>query len=457
MSAPLDLAAVVLAAGMGTRMKSSLPKVMHPLAGRPMIAHLLDTVRALNPGRVVAVIGPDMPIVAKTVAPWPCVEQTERLGTGHAVAQARPVLDGFPGDVLILYGDTPLIAQASMDAMRAARRKGAAVVVLGFRPAEPGSYGRLVTDAAGGLDAIVEAKDATDAQRAITLCNSGVMCVDGRRLFDWIAKIDNKNAKGEYYLTDIVALARAEGLPCAVVEGAEEEMLGVNSRLDLAQAEAVVQGRLRRAAMENGATLIDPASVYFSYDTTLGKDVTVEPHVVFGPGAVIEDGVHIKSFSHIEGAVVRQRALIGPYARLRPQADIGVDCHIGNFVEIKKAVIETGAKVNHLSYIGDARVGTKTNIGAGTITCNYDGFFKYHTDIGANAFIGSNTALVAPVSVGDGASIGAGSVITRSVEAGALSVARGDQKDRAGWATRFREVMRERKAKAVAAAEKSGE
>ncbi len=455
MSSPVDLAAVILAAGMGTRMKSALPKVMHPLAGRPMIVHLLETVRALSPQRVVAVIGPEMPSVAKAVAPWPCVEQTERLGTGHAVAQARSALDGFSGDVLILYGDTPLIEKKSLEAMRQARRNGAGVVVLGFRPDDPGSYGRLVTDAKGGLEAIVEAKEATEAQRAITLCNSGVMCVDGARLFDWISRVDNKNAKGEYYLTDIVALARADGLACAVVEGAEEEMLGVNSRIDLAQAEAVMQARLRQSAMENGATLIDPATVHFCHDTQLGRDVTIDPYVVFGPGVVVEDGVHIKGFSHIEGALVRARAQVGPYTRLRPQADIGEDCHIGNFVEIKKATVETGAKVNHLTYIGDARIGTKTNIGAGTITCNYDGFFKYHTDIGANVFIGSNTALVAPVSIGDGATVGAGSVITRSVDPGALSVARGKQADRAGWGERFREVMRERKAKALAAAEKA--
>lgn len=410
-----------------------------------MIAHLLETVRTLNPEHVAVVIGPGMEQVTETVAPWPCVAQTERLGTGHAVAQARIALDGFSGDVLVLYGDTPLVKKETLESLRAARRAGAAIAVLGFHAAVPASYGRLVIAGGNILEAIVEAKDATSEEKTLTLCNSGVMCIDGARLFGWIDRIGNDNAKKEYYLTDIVALARADGLSCVVVEGDEDEFLGVNDRLDLAKAENVVQQRLRQAAMANGATLTDPSTVHFCWDTKLGRDVSIAPYVVFGPGVVIEDGVDIKGFSHVEGAIVRARAQIGPYSRLRPEADVGEGCHIGNFVEIKKATVEAGAKVNHLSYIGDARVGSGANIGAGTITCNYDGFFKYHTDIGTGAFIGSNTALVAPVSVGDGAMVGAGSVVTRDVEAGALATTRAKQETRRSWGTRFREVMAARK------------
>lgn len=434
------IAVIVLAAGMGTRMKSSLPKVMHRLADRPMINHLLDTVGALAPERVVAVIGPGMEQVAAAVAPHPSVIQADRLGTGHAVAQARDALTGFAGTVLVLYGDTPLIGAATLSAMLDLRKGGdrpPAVVVLGFRPADPGQYGRLMVGA-DGLEAIVEYKDATIAQRACALCNSGVMAVDGARLFDWIDRLGNDNAKGEYYLTDIVALARADGLTCGFVEGGEEELLGVNSRVELASAEAIVQNRLRLAAMEGGATLTDPLSVHFSWDTRLGRDVVVGPNVVFGPGVSVGDGVEIRAFCHLEGASVASGATIGPFARLRPGARIERNGHIGNFVEIKNATVETGAKVNHLTYIGDARIGTGANIGAGTITCNYDGFDKSFTDIGAGAFIGSNSSLVAPVKIGAGAIVGAGSVITREVSADALAVTRGPHVEKPGWARRFR-------------------
>ncbi|PKU25059.1 bifunctional UDP-N-acetylglucosamine diphosphorylase/glucosamine-1-phosphate N-acetyltransferase GlmU [Telmatospirillum siberiense] len=435
-----NIAVIVLAAGMGTRMKSSLPKVMHRLADRPMINHLLDTVQALAPERVVTVIGPGMERVAAAVAPHPTVVQVDRLGTGHAVAQARAALANFTGTVLIVYGDTPLLGAASLSAMLDLRRSGTvppAVVVLGFRPRDPGHYGRLLVGPAG-LEAIVEYKDATPEQRTVDLCNSGVMAVEGTRLFGWIDRLSNDNAKGEYYLTDIVGLARADGLPCGFVEGDEEELLGVNSRVELAAAEAIAQTRLRHAAMEGGATLTDPASVHFAWDTRLGQDVVIGPNVVFGPGVSVGDRVEIRAFCHLEGARVAADCVIGPFARLRPGARIDEKAHIGNFVEIKNAAVEPGAKVNHLTYVGDARIGAGANIGAGTITCNYDGFDKSFTDIGAGAFIGSNSSLVAPVKIGDGAVVGAGSVITREVAAGALAVARGTQVEMSGWADRFR-------------------
>ena len=433
------LAVIILAAGMGTRMKSALPKVMHAIAGRPMVMHLLDTVSGLAPDRLVVVVGPDMDQIAAGVAPVPTVIQAERLGTGHAVAQARAALGEFDGDILVLYGDTPLITRATLDRLLAERR-GAhdpAVVVLGFKPEDPGHYGRLVVGAEG-LKAIVEYRDATPDQRENPLCNSGVMAMDGTRLWSLIERIDNKNAKGEYYLTDVVALARADGACCSHVEGCTTELMGVNSRSELAKAEVVVQRQLRERAMDGGATLVDPATVWFSWDTRLGKDVTVWPHVVFGPGVTVGDGVEIKGFCHFEGCTIADGATIGPYARLRPGATIGEGAHIGNFVEVKQASIEPGAKVNHLSYIGDARIGAGANIGAGTITCNYDGVNKSHTDIGAGAFIGSNSCLVAPVTVGDGAYVGSGSVITKNVTPGALAVARGSQMEVAGWADRFR-------------------
>ncbi len=433
------IAVIILAAGMGTRMKSALPKVMHAVAGRPMVSHLIDTVQSLSPQRVVVVVGPDMDMVADAVAPHPTVVQADRLGTAHAVLQARHALGDFDGTVLVLYGDTPLITEATLRAMldKRAAAPHPAVVVLGFRPDDGGEYGRLVGDA-NGLDAIVEYKDATPEQRALPLCNSGVMAIDGKRLFGLLDRVGNSNAKGEYYLTDIVALARADGAACGFVEGAADELLGVNSRLELAAAEAIVQQRLRIAAMLGGATLQDPSSVYFSWDTKIGQDVVIGPHVVFGPGAVIGDGVEIRAFCHIEGASVAQGSLVGPFARLRPGAEVGEGVHIGNFVEVKKSVVEAGAKINHLAYVGDARVGAGANVGAGTITCNYDGFNKSMTDIGAGAFIGSNSSLVAPVKIGDGAVIGAGSVVTKNVAAGALAVARGSQMELPGWADRFR-------------------
>ncbi|HSV28797.1 MAG TPA: bifunctional UDP-N-acetylglucosamine diphosphorylase/glucosamine-1-phosphate N-acetyltransferase GlmU [Candidatus Omnitrophota bacterium] len=440
------LAVIVLAAGLGTRMKSDLPKVMHPLAGRPMVQHLMDTIGGLKPEKVVVVIGPGMDQVAQAVSPAVTVLQHDRLGTAHAVKQAKDALGEFDGDVLVLYGDTPLITPETLDRMLAERRgpKHPAVVVLGFKPADPAHYGRLVVGAEG-LKAIVEWKDATGEQRDIPLCNSGVMAIDGSRLWSLIERVGNANAKGEYYLTDIVGLARGDGVCCSFVMGEESEVLGVNSRLELAAAEAIVQNRLRARAMENGATLIDPASVTFSWDTVLGRDVTVWPNVVFFPGVTIGDRVTIKGFCHFERCSVGDGAELGPFARLRPGAELGEDVHVGNFVEIKKASVEKGAKVNHLTYIGDARVGAGANIGAGTITCNYDGFNKFFTDIGEGAFIGSNSSLVAPVKVGDRAIVGAGSVITKEVTAGALAVERASQMELAGWADRFRDRKRAEK------------
>jgi bifunctional UDP-N-acetylglucosamine pyrophosphorylase/glucosamine-1-phosphate N-acetyltransferase len=444
-----DIAVIVLAAGMGTRMKSTLPKVMHPVGGRPMVSHLLHTVAGLTPERVVVVIGPgpEMEVLATTVAPHPTVEQTDRLGTGHAVKQARAALEGFAGTVLVLYGDTPLITEATLQAMLARRQEpdAPAVVVLGFRPEGANEYGRLVVSP-HGLEAIVEYKDASPEQRALPLCNSGVLAVDGARLFGLIDRLSNQNAKHEYYLTDIVALARADGATCAVVEGEAEELLGVNSRVELAQAEAILQNRLRRQAMENGVTLVDPATVYLSHDTVFGRDVTVGPQVVFGQGVRVGSNVEIRAFCHIDGAEIGDGSIIGPFARLRPGAVLAEGVHIGNFVEIKQSTVDAEAKINHLAYVGDAHVGAAANVGAGTITCNYDGFGKHRTEIGAGAFIGSNSSLVAPVKVGEGAVIGAGSVITKEVKAGALAVARGAQMELAGWAERFRQRKKAEKA-----------
>ena len=421
-------------------MRSDLPKVMHPVAGRPMIAHLLATASELSPERIVVVIGPDMDQVRDAVAPHPTCVQAERNGTGGAVKAARAALEGFEDTVLVLYGDTPLVTVDTMRRAAAACADGVAVSVLGFRPSHFHQYGRLITNADGGLEAIVEAKDASPEELEVNLCNSGVMAFDGRHLVGLLDRLDTNNAKNEYYLTETVALARADGHAAAVVEGAEEELLGVNSRADLAIAEAVVQDALRAQALEGGATLIDPGTVWFHHDTELGRDVVVEPNVVFGPGVRVADGARIRAFSHLEGAVVAADAVVGPYARLRPGAHIGAGARVGNFVEIKNADLGAGAKANHLSYIGDAHVGAGANIGAGTITCNYDGFGKYETNIGAGAFIGSNSALVAPVTIGDGAIVAAGSTISHDVAGDALAIERAEQVTKTGWAARFRKL-----------------
>ena len=435
------VAAVLLAAGKGTRMKTDLPKVLHKLAGRPMIAHVLANLAPLGCERIVVVVGPGMEGVAAAVKPHPTALQAEPLGTGHAVLAARAALQGFGGDVLIVYGDCPFISSATIGRLIARRRAAdhPAVVVLGMRPADPAQYGRLIVGGDGLLQAIVEYRDADAAQRAITLCNSGVMAIDGARLFGLLDRVGNKNAKGEYYLTDIVAIARADGAACAVVEAPADELIGINSRAELAAAEAILQNRLRAQAMENGATLIDPQTVFLSFDTRLGRDVVIGPNVVLGPGVAVADGAEIKAFSHLEGAQVAGGALVGPFARLRPGTVIGEHAHIGNFVEAKNAQVGPGAKANHLTYLGDAVVGAGANVGAGTITANYDGFNKHKTEIGADASIGSNSVLVAPVKVGRGAIVGAGSVITQSVTADALALARGRQTEKPGWAAKFRE------------------
>tara|TARA_R110002110_G_scaffold40995_5_gene130706 strand:- start:5460 stop:6770 length:1311 start_codon:yes stop_codon:yes gene_type:complete len=422
-------------------MKSDLPKVLHRVANRPMVSHLLDALSAISSERTVVVVAPGMTQLAEAVAPAETAVQTEALGTGHAVLAARSQMADFTGDVLVLFGDTPLLTAETMQNMLAARRAAddPAVVVLGFRPDDPAEYGRLVTAEDGGLEAIVEFKDANDAQREIGLCNAGIMAIDGEHLFALLDAVGNDNANGEYYLTDIVALARDRGLRCAVVEAADPvEVMGVNSRAQLAEAEAAMQARLRDRAMAGGVTMTDPETVWLSADTKIGRDVVIGPNVFFGTGVTIADNVEIKAFCHIDQAEVAAGAVIGPFARLRPGAKLERNVHVGNFVEIKQALVEEGAKVNHLTYIGDARIGPRANIGAGTITCNYDGFFKDLTDIGADAFIGSNSALVAPVKIGDGATVGAGSVITSDVEADALAVARGRQKSIGGWAKAFR-------------------
>ncbi len=452
-SAPRPVAVVVLAAGQGTRMRSTLPKVLHPVGGAPMLAHVLRTAQALSPERVVVVTSPDAPAVgeaARALRPDALdVPQRDRLGTAHAALQAREALAGFEGDVLVLYGDTPLVRPESLAAMSAARAEGASVVVLGFHAEDPAPYGRLIVED-GELTAIVEAKEASPEQLAIHFSNSGVMCIEAARMWTWLDRVSDDNAKGEFYLTDLVAIAREDGARAVAVECPEAETLGVNSRIDLAAAEAAFQARMRREAMEQGATLTAPETVFFAHDTELAPDVSIGPNVVFGPGVRIETGAEIRAFCHLEGCTVASGAVVGPFARLRPGARIGADAHVGNFVEVKNATLGEGAKANHLTYIGDADIGARANIGAGTITCNYDGFLKHRTTIGEGAFIGSNTALVAPVTVGDGASVGAGSVVVEDVPADALAVARGRQEVRPGAAARLRERLAAEKAETAA-------
>ncbi|USG63232.1 bifunctional UDP-N-acetylglucosamine diphosphorylase/glucosamine-1-phosphate N-acetyltransferase GlmU [Sneathiella marina] len=437
------IAAVVLAAGAGTRMNSSKPKVLHEIGGRPMVSHLLDTVNQLGTERVVVVTAPNMDAVQRQVAPATIAIQHQAKGTGHAVLSSLDALDGFEGDVLVLFGDCPLIKLETLRAMVEKRREqSAAVAVLGFEPEDAAEYGRLVTNTAGELEAIVEFADADAKTRAIGICNSGVMVFDGSKLASLIGAITDNNSKGEFYLTDVVEIANSQGLTCTYVIGDELELLGINNRVQLSQAEQVVQSQWRQQVMEGGATLIDPASVWLSYDTKIGQDVVIEPNVFIGTNVIIRDNVRVKAHSHLEGTTIGERAQIGPFARLRPGANLASDVRVGNFVEIKKSMIETGAKISHLSYIGDAEIGSEANIGAGTITCNYDGFDKFATKIGAGSFIGSNTALVAPVTVGEGAIVGAGSTITRNVEADALAIERGDENQKPGWAERFRSLKK---------------
>jgi len=432
---------IVLAAGEGTRMRSSRPKVMHTIGRRSLIAHVLSTVREVS-GTTAVVVGPGQDaLVAEVTALVPQAEifvQRERRGTAHAVLAAKAALARGADDVLIVFADTPLIRAGTLARMRALLAAGTAVVVLGFRPEVPTGYGRLVTEN-GRLLAVREDKDASDAERKIPLCNGGLMALRGDVALSLLEQIDDRNAKQEFYLTDAVAAARARGLDAAVLEVEEDEVRGINTQGQLAEAEAVLQRRLRTAALEAGVSMVAPETVHLAVDTKFGRDVVIEPYVVFGSGVVIEDGARIRSFSHLDGAHVGENSAVGPFARLRPGAKLGADVRIGNFVEVKQASIEAGARVNHLSYIGDARVGEAANIGAGTITCNYDGVDKHHTDIGKDAFIGSNSALVAPVAIGEGAYVGSGSVITRDVPAGALAVGRARQAVKEGWAKRVRE------------------
>ncbi|MEO0702387.1 MAG: bifunctional UDP-N-acetylglucosamine diphosphorylase/glucosamine-1-phosphate N-acetyltransferase GlmU [Pseudomonadota bacterium] len=441
---------ILLAAGQGTRMKSDLPKVLHQIGGQAMFLHALASASVLAPERSVVVIGPGAEAVAKAtrdVDPKAVtVVQQERLGTAHAVAQARDALQSAGGDALVLYGDTPFLQPGTLQAMAKARADGADVVILGFDAADPARYGRLVMDG-DRLDRIVEWKDATEAERAITFCNSGVVLASAETLFDLVAAVGNDNAAGEYYLTDIVAIANARGLKATAVACPEAETLGINSRADLASAEAVFQSHKRAEMLEAGVTLTAPQTVYFAHDTTIARDVVIEPHVIFGPGVTIETGATIRAFSHLEGAHVGHGAIVGPYARLRPGAELANDTRVGNFVEIKNATLSDGAKVNHLSYIGDASVGAATNIGAGTITCNYDGVFKHRTEIGERAFIGSDTMLVAPVKVGDEAMTASGSTITQDVPDGALALGRARQENKPGLARRLFEKLKAAKAK----------
>ncbi|TPG54422.1 bifunctional UDP-N-acetylglucosamine diphosphorylase/glucosamine-1-phosphate N-acetyltransferase GlmU [Sphingomonas glacialis] len=445
------IAAIILAAGKGTRMKSNLHKVLHPIAGRPMLLHLAASVAALAPVRTVVVTGAGREQVEAAVSPLGIATalQAEQLGTGHAVAQAEAALSGFVGDVLILYGDVPLVSSQTMQAMldRLNAEDAPVAVVLGFRPADAGAYGRIIAED-GVIAKMVEYKDATPAERAVDLCNSGLMAVRSADLFALLAHVGNDNAAGEYYLPDIVMLAAADGRRSAVIETGATEVAGVNSRGELAVVEASWQAQRRAQAMTDGATLIAPETVWFAHDTAIGRDVVIEPNVVFGPGVTVGDGAVLHAFSHIEGAKIGAKAEVGPFARLRPGAVMGEKSKIGNFVEMKKAVLGAGAKASHLTYLGDAEIGAGANIGAGTITCNYDGFFKAKTIIGEGAFIGSNSALVAPVTIGAGAIVGAGSVITADVEADALALGRGKQEARAGWAKRFRDAMKAKKAKA---------
>lgn len=437
-------AAIILAAGRGTRMQSALPKVMHPVAGMPMVAHSITHALAAGLSPIAMVVAPGMDTVAdaahKRSTQARIAIQTEQLGTAHAVLCAKETLADFDGNLIVLYGDTPLVQAETItqlsDALMADAKN--AIAVLGFTPREPGAYGRLVVEH-GALTRIVEAKDATPAERAIPLCNSGVVALRGEHAWGLLERIGNNNAKGEYYLTDAVALANAAGLRAVVVEADADEVLGVNSRVELAEAEAIFQRRARARHLARGVTLLDPASVYFSADTDIAADVLIEPQVFFGPGVTVASGAHIKAFSHLEGCRVGPNATVGPFARLRPGTQLGPEVKVGNFVELKKANIAAGAKISHLSYIGDARVGEDANIGAGTITCNYDGYNKFDTVIGRDVFVGSNSALVAPVNIGDGAMIAAGSVITEDVAPDALALGRARQEHKLEWAKFFRD------------------
>jgi len=450
-----EFAAVILAAGQGTRMKSDLHKVLHPIGGRAMLHHLMASVDELGPSRTVVVVGSGREQIEGAVAGRAATAlQEPQLGTGHAVQQAEAGLDAFAGDVLILYGDVPFVRPQTMRMMleRLHADDAPAVVVLGFEPADTLQYGRVIAGADGTIEKMVEHKDATEAERACRLCNSGLMAARAEDLFALLGRVGNSNAAGEYYLVDVVNVAREAGRRSAVVVTDDPgEVAGINSRAELARAEAQWQDLKREEAMAGGASLRAPETVFFSYDTFIGRDVTIEPNVVFGPGVSVADGATIRAFSHLEGATVGEKCEIGPFARLRPGTELGKGAKIGNFVEIKKTVMGEGAKANHLTYLGDSEVGAGANIGAGTITCNYDGYFKHKTVIGERAFIGSNSALIAPVRIGADAIVAAGSAVSRDVDAGELRMVRAEQMVKPGWADRFHDAMKKKKA-----AEKKG-
>jgi bifunctional UDP-N-acetylglucosamine pyrophosphorylase/glucosamine-1-phosphate N-acetyltransferase len=440
---PRNCLAIVLAAGEGTRMRSSRPKVLHAVAAQSLLAHVLGAVRGAAVGTVAVVIGPEQEeVAAETLRILPdatIAVQQERRGTAHAVLAAKAAIERQPDDILIVYGDTPLIRPATLTRLRAPLADGSAIAVLGFRPADPTGYGRLIM-VDNELAAIREEADASPSELAIGFCNGGIMALAGKTALAILERIGNDNRKGEFYLTDAVEIARDMKLRAAAIEVEEDEVRGINTKAQLAEAEAVAQARLRQAALDSGVTLVAPETVFLAADTKLGRDVVVEPYVVFGPKVTVEDGAVIHSFSHLAGAHVGKNVSVGPFARLRPGTRLGDNSRIGNFVEVKEAVVEAGAKANHLSYIGDAFVGANANIGAGTITCNYDGSDKHRTTIGKDAFIGSNSALVAPVEIGEGAYIGSGSVITENVPADALAVGRGRQVVKEGWASRLRSL-----------------
>ncbi len=441
----MEFASIILAAGKGSRMKSALPKVMHQVGGAPMIDHVLKSTSEAGATRNIVVVGFGGETVAAHVeGRAETVEQTALNGTGGAALCAQSALAGFAGDAIVLYGDGPFVRPETMRAVLAKRDEGFDIVAVGFAPDDATGYGRMIIDQ-GELKAIVEHKDCTPQQREITVCNLGVIAAKSEALFTLLNKVGNDNANGEYYLTDVVALAQEAGLRCGVVICPAEEATSVNSRTQLAEAEAVFQARARAAAMENGATLIAPETVYFALDTVLGADILIEPNVVFGPNVSIENGAHIRAFSHLEGCHVSEDAVVGPYARLRPGAEIGAGGKVGNFVEIKNAVVGNGAKVNHLSYVGDADIGAGSNIGAGVIFCNYDGVFKHHSTLGERVFIGSNSALVSPVNIGDDALIGTGSVVTKDVPAGDLVLARSAQVNKTGRGKRLMDMLRAKK------------
>jgi bifunctional UDP-N-acetylglucosamine pyrophosphorylase / glucosamine-1-phosphate N-acetyltransferase len=443
-----DIAAIILAAGKGTRMKSDLHKVLHPIAGRPMLMHLMASVDALNPAKKVVVVGSGKEQLAAALAGTAeLAVQEPQLGTGHAVQMAEGALRDFAGDILILYGDVPFVPTATMAAMidRLNAPDAPAVVVLAFQPDDPAGYGRVIVEG-GRIVKMVEQKDASDAERAVNLCNSGLMAVKGADLFALLARVTDDNAQREYYLTDIVNIAQADGRTCVAVTTDPFDVAGINSRAQLAEMEGEWQRRRRIRAMDDGASLIAPETVWFAADTEIGRDVTIEPNVFFGPGVTVADGVTIKANCHIEGASIARGAVVGPFARLRPGTVLGEETRVGNFVEVKKAHLGKGAKANHLTYLGDADVGAGANIGAGTITCNYDGYFKYRTEIGERAFIGSNSALIAPVKIGRDAIVAAGSAVSRDVGDGDLRMVRGEQLVKPGWADRFHEAMRRKKA-----------